>query len=356
MSEKIRLIEELARQFYRDMHSAAGENFLSSLMNSAINEDEKFRKWWLVKAGYDKRFKADTYYSTANSTMPSCIKGSKRPKDCKIYSRPDIIIQDRKEDEAWGELEKYKIQKKDLMQNLHGIFIEVKWTYISDGDYTKYLNFIDRIGSGKEKWKYLKFLIVTMLSEKRVQTICKGNHDLPGYLRHFRDLSKKQIPIVSFEEIYKELGKIKSSRPISLFLHQYLQLHIDIGKENYWKWVNDWYKKFDPYAQIEDLRFELVDCILEIALQSGYLPQTSRIKADAKGKNHLIFKDNSVQYTKIDEDSLLRIDVYDKNDKKHTVEIINIQYAPARKGFNGNRIAEMLAEPISEIKEIFSKI
>lgn len=358
MTTNTRLIDELARQFYRDIHSAAGENFLSSIINSAINENRNFRKWWLNKAGYDKRTKSDSYYSTANTAMPYCIMEHRRSNNYRIYSRPDIIIQNSKENEIWEELDEYRNQKKKLMQNLHGIFIEVKWSHISQDDYNKYLRFINRIGSGKEKWKYLKFLIVTSLSKKRIHAVCNGSHEIPGYLKPFKKLSKKNIPIISFEEIYEVLGRIKSSFPVSMLLHQYLQLYVDIGKKNYWKYVNDWYRKISPNnIQISDLRLELVDCILDIAFQSGYLPQSSRIKKDAEGKNHLIFKGNSVKYKKIKNDSLLCIDIINHNNKKRTVKIGNINnYNPAIKGFKGNLVAHKLAEPVSKIKKIFSKI
>ncbi len=261
----------IAYVLYRDLHSGADEDFISSLLTSALNESEGFRKWFVHEiGGLHGNLQTSNFYAEANLTLPSCFR--KKPGD---YSRPDIVLLDGREAQKWELLEGRKCNvPRDLAGELHAIFVEMKWGGPSLKDSEKYIKFQDLI----EDYSSENFVFITSLYKKAVERIRDSRYcDLFKYDKPMKDLLEHGIKVVTFKEILDALEKYfpsNTGKYVGALAREYFKLNVEVESQGYWKYFCEYYEPRVENCWV--LRKELVEAVIAIGERTGWVQSYPR--------------------------------------------------------------------------------
>jgi len=276
---------DVAAKLASDLHSAAGENIISSMLAACLNESEDFMKWFCHdKAEFlhgNSNF--GKLWATANDKIPRIVTDQIKP-EC-TYRRPDLIIWHREDEGSWREADEGEDdeKKKAAMRKVRTIFVEVKQTSLDEYDKEKYKQFvqcISRIWRGKSE--SVRFVIVSAHDKSTAKRIrnSRRRSDCTEKERRWIELLKFQggriKPFhITFEEVFKELNENKRAyrqcHIIPIF-RSYMALYTaqvdDMSYRKSWKYLVKYHR--NDYA---GLRRELVDSVRWIAIVTGISPE-----------------------------------------------------------------------------------
>ena len=288
----IRTIKKLAIQIYESLHSAAAEDFISSILSATLNESAEFKKQFICEwGGLHRNFSGEGFYAKANDPLPKCFRGrkSKKSKFKKRYLYPDILIWDERQNDDWDDVYGLKNKSSNKIDPLNAIFVEVKWDTVSDEDCEKFLEFLDKI----ERPPSLKFVLIMNLYDNKIEYITNNESNCVRY-KKYENLHKlfndERIKVVSFQEIYeflcsieKDISKMYSAR----LAKEYLSIFVDPATLLSWEYYYPKEKR-DHRIKVE-LRNDLVAEIFNLGIKSGFLFQQRRPSVNNEDANTLRF-------------------------------------------------------------------
>ena len=248
------ILQDVAIHLSWNLHSAAGENIISSLLAASINESERFREWFLNEIRYDGRHSRRQLYSEPNRDIVGitrAIKGTRQEYRNQRFPRyPDILIYDNNDDEHWrklGETNKNgrlschkKGELSDVLDRIWVVFIEVKHTGLGE-DAGKYNNLINGLSS-YDKPGHLsnrhKFVVISSHSEKAKERIDakiangeRTTRDEKEWHRFF-GRENEGVMHVTLASIYASIQREHRiwchSCPVLQLFEYYLALHLGI--------------------------------------------------------------------------------------------------------------------------------
>ena len=262
------ILQDVAIHLSWNLHSAARENIVSSLLAASINESECFKEWFLDQIGYDRRHSRRQLYAEPNHDIVTITKTIKRTRQNyrnKRFPRyPDILISDSNDRELWRSLEEVNRNRRlsplkkgelsDALNRIWAVLIEVKHTALGQ-DAGKYDNLIDGLSSydrpGHLSNRH-RFVIISSHSEKakeRVETKIANDErttsDEKKWHRFFNraDEGVMHVTLASIYGIIREKHRIWChDSPMLQLFEYYLALHLGVFDNTslhreYWRQV-----------------------------------------------------------------------------------------------------------------------
>jgi hypothetical protein len=261
----------VAVRMYTHLHSAAGENFVSSLLTASLNECPELLHWLMcdkAKLKLNPRLDYRRFYASANDQIPKFLRGVKNP-----YTLADIIVWDRKEVNKWNVLTG-KGEKRSAAKQMHTVFVEVKYTSLDKKDTDKYKSFAKRTSG---KGKNLKFVVISAHDKSAIARIKRGRGlSTPEKLWETLLFNTYGVKHVTYEELYEELcNHEESPQPVNQqylilpILQEYLRLHFHPEDADLWDEYVKYYELIEPSeARQREIKKELVEDIRDIAAAS----------------------------------------------------------------------------------------
>jgi hypothetical protein len=321
-TDEEKVIRDIAIHLNWNLHSGAGENIISSLLAASFNDSQFFQNWFLKRCFGDavKTFRHSAPYAWTNFNIESTIvrtliKYKPSIKDYCYPVRPDIFIQDYKQQDKWDQLlySKDKTELLNALRNTRFIHIEVKRSSLSTEDHEKYKNLIDGLSNLRKSGLGIR---------KRFVLISSHNNRDIDKLKERRSKSSKKIDWLWYIEREKEgiihvtlpeiEDNIKESWcvkcPILKLFKNYLILylgdvHIDNGfYRAYWEHVAN-----DGNSDIFDIKSEIADTVNWLADKAwihkkrnekpwdqelSYCLRTIEISQQNEGKREIAWKYN----------------------------------------------------------------
>jgi len=256
-------ITKFIRSLHHNLHSAATENLLTSILTASLNTDTKLLTWLIQeKAGLNPS--GLKFRSTANDRIPPCMQH--RVKAGHRYIKPDVIIWARGRQKIWETLYKLCYNKNEkheqtlAKKEVWAIFVEVKLNYLSQDDANKYITFIKKLS---EDCPNCRFLLITTNSKNAIHN--KTTEDLAAWSKLESVLQQHKWPILTFEEIQDMIRTIKKPSDEARVLEEYLDLMLHPECEALWQYA---IKESIP-GQNDDLIYDLVTIIHDFARDAG---------------------------------------------------------------------------------------
>lgn len=273
-------LKETAIRLYRNLHSGATENIVSSLLTASLNSSKGFMGWFCTEAGLsdvDRRTQ-DRFYAEANGCIPRIMKKARKGKN--MPSRPDILIARDDEEGDWESVyDEDEATAEEAARLVHAVFVEVKHAFLSEYDKNKYINFLKRLScfrhglaaKGKLNKRH-KFVVVSSLTKQACDKLERRKQQKGTKSeRQWRELiicNRHRVTHLTLERIYGTIHRRQDDWcgdcTILRVFKYYLALHLWVLKDEvfdeYWSNIVDDYKK-DVYG----LKWEIADAIRRIA-------------------------------------------------------------------------------------------
>ena len=221
----------------RELHGAAYETFVSSVLAAALTENQRFCEWVAVtKADLDPKFFQSTWGAFANDPLPRCLRTDGHA------ALTDITLRDISADESWESFRDDRTPAEQARHALAAVFVEVKLEYLSREDSEKYCKRVDEISDHDN----FRFLLITNRHRWNLDAIkqkpcCKCKSDD----KPWRDLLLGGVNVLTYDEVLEALnkdlatsGEPSSELPATAFARDYfrvLQCRAEVPE--YWGWI-----------------------------------------------------------------------------------------------------------------------
>lgn len=277
MSTDKETLADLAAKVYEDLHSAASENFVSSLLAASFNESEEFRRWLIRKAGLAKRWDAKDFHASANDTLFRGLRAKKKD-DIPQYTFPDVWLWKRGNQSFWDRLSEMQTGSLTSQgtKRVPAIFIELKQGWVSKRDCRKYNAFLQ--GMKKEAFEF-RFLLITSLDPNQIAFLkrLKGSYPLLGKQGQLEDLLRRHedyVQILTLKEVFEEFRDNCTTydKPGCLaiqFTKYFLELLVDPTLERHWNAMLEYYD-YDRKKHSKALKIEITLAIQGLAIRQAF--------------------------------------------------------------------------------------
>ena len=303
--ESIRQIQAIATKLYIDLHSAAEENLISSLIAAAFNENRLFRKWIMKEIGFNSKLSTESFFAQANDNILPGVRCSKTG----AYTLSEVIFWDSREGQKWNELQsKGNRLSADDARSVRAGYLEAKWDSITNQDAIKYAEFLANI-KNKGLCEKHKFALLVWLENTKLNYIRKQKRkiDLLEWEQPIKSLADKNVPILTYHDVYdclKKTANKKTSGPLLLtkFAIAYLELYLNPAHKEVWEYYLSDRQLFDR----EWVKKTVLKSIWTYLLRYGLIAKMPSSRIAAGGRLYTLDK-RTIKMSKIAETDCIEI-------------------------------------------------
>jgi hypothetical protein len=337
--------KQIAFSLWRDVHSYARENIISSLLTASLNESETFRKWLMKTVKMNGHILEERMHAMASCPFPKNFLSKQ-----KVFT--DLMLWNCNYDNEWYDFETLN----GKFDHLYGLYIEVKHTWLSTKDAKKYAECANSLLKFNKKKKHFFYAVISSHYKKELEALLDTDNKTINAINWKNIRDGGNLKHILLEEIHEEITNKNYESESDHYILPIFANYLDLlyHPENEVRWISEfeYYQKskLSVRKKQTELKSAVYSAIREIARASGI--SDKGMPREPKYLTSIILKDNeklgSIKTIENHTDLTVKFETGAHSKSISFKEII--------KNINDENAAKEISKNLSNLSKIFERI